>query len=255
MADSGQPIGIGAVRQDRGCSMRHFTLHASAAGAFVVLTLQPALAGADTISFRYSVQIESVCDLDLRCFDLPVGAPRQFPLVLAFDNTITSSTDQSNFHARAYGLPQFSDPPLPRPPLSPSVAVDSWTREQATLLTGAGWLRLGQVGSVASVETNDFRYVWRTDIFKFSEFLPTAPELSPTSLGSFLSGGAFSYSYYGQSLSNPDLFSPDSITYSGTATLQDAAPIPEPASLLLVGTGAGAMGLSRLRRRRRERGR
>lgn len=223
------------------------TAHCRRTLAALLLVLTAGTAGADPITVAYDVQ---VLERSMREGTGPtVTDPflQQFTLFMTFDPTAPAGMG-------VYGRPSFSPVPL-AVPLAPGelTYLDVGATTHIALST-AGFFARAEAGIVGSGSIGgNFaaynRIVQLTGLVQGSEPSPATPEAFPSHLaaGGF---GPFNFSYSSCLGVGPFGAGADSCTdargaetrivsYQGIATLQDTdvAPIPEPATVVLVASG------------------
>ena len=208
----------------------------------VLVLAVPRPSAADPVRLSYSVVINERCQAG-SCQPFQAA----FDLTLTFDSTALLSGD--NFVR--YGDPTFSPVPLDRPAISPAAddSLNTHTQEQwlQSQTTGFSHTFFAQREHATAGNLEE----WHVGIFVTRRVM-TPPDLSPDALAARLLGlgpARFTYTYIGLDPVTGDV-TPNSLRYSGSAQLTNAAPVPEPTSLLLMGSGAA--GLIAWRRRRRE---
>jgi hypothetical protein len=206
----------------------------------LVLAL-PRPSTADPVKLFYTVLIDERCQAG-SCQPFQAA----FDLVVTFDS---SAVDSGENFVR-YGDPTFSPVPLDRPAIRPTAGDSLNTRTQESwqqFQTHVAYSFFAQREYATAGNLEE----WHVGLSVVRQFM-TAPDLSPETLGARLLGlgpARFTYVYDALDPVTGNLTA-GSIAYAGSAQLTDAAPVPEPASLLLMGSGVA--GLIAWRRRRRE---
>jgi len=224
--------------------------------SWIVLALVcPAFAAADPVSFTYQIDVKQRCTGG-ECVPISVT----FPLTLTFDAGVTAERNEPTNIVRWYGAPTFSAVPLERPEISSDATPFATTVDSSLIVEPFDWRHVAEANTGAQLITPDFDYRWYLGISEAQDFFPSAPELSPSSFGRFLGMGenplAFGFSFAVLDRLRPGVISPQSIGYSGTATLLDGQnPVPEPISIALVGSGLCTLGARAWRQRRGRRAR
>ena len=225
-----------------------------ALGAWIVLMGFAASAQADTITATYNITIVEHCTQD-GCAPFSLA----FPLTMTFDSGIIRDEVSPEGRAVLYGAPSFSTIPFHRPPVLPGATESSATFDSTFLLrepTLPAWRRVSSSGQSFLALTEDIEYRWKLSLFADAD-TATRAELDAQSFVRFLAQGPedgdpntlgfFSFGFTGINRHNTSEFTPDSFDLRGFAELAtDAAPVPEPGTLLLL--TAGLAGLCRRHR-------
>jgi hypothetical protein len=165
---------------------------------------------------------------------------------------VGTAFDTPNEHSRFYGVPTFSDIPLPRPAVPPnaiSSGVDTATHSLVFIDDQLGWRHIAHARTDVQLVTPAATYHWGTSLFRIEDNASPFLDLSAAAMAEFLGSnrgsGFFLHNYVGV-LPGGGGNTPDSFSYQGTVTADAAAPVPEPSTLLLIGSGL----LAALERRR-----
>lgn len=216
-------------------------MHRQAIGSFLgLLTLAvPSLGAADPVNLSYSVLINERCHAG-NCQPFQSA----FNLTVTFDST---PLDSASYFVQ-YGNPTFSSVPLDRPPISSSAGDSLNTRTQEQWLQFPSHVSHTFFAQRESATQGNLEE-WHVGL-SVTQSVLTPPDLSPETLGArLLALGPARFTYFYTELDPvTGNITPRTIGYSGTAQLSDASPVPEPASMLLVGSGVA--GLIAWRRRK-----
>jgi hypothetical protein len=204
-------------------------------GTLFAIIAVPSAAAAEPISFLFHIQIERRCTIEA-CEAFDAG----FPLTLTTES-VGFGSDTAATHERWYSNPVFSPIPLERPspapdamPLySPAVDMTFWMGGEF------GWRRVAHAYNGMELVSGDTTYNWNTSIYRVQDNVWPLPPLTAPNMAEFLGSsrgsGFFGFNYSG--VSRGGALTADSIAYIGTATLVPTAPVPEPATCLLVASG------------------
>jgi hypothetical protein len=209
--------------------------------ALGLLTLAiPMSSAADPVTLNYSVLINQRCQ----------GGSCQpfqstFDLVVTFDSTAVTSGPGFV----VYGDPTFSPVPLERPAISPAAGDSLNTRTGEVATQSQTHVSYSFFAQREYATANNLEE-WHVGL-SLARQIMAMPDLSSETLAArLLALGPARFTYFYDALDpvTGNLMS-SSIGYSGLARLSDASPVPEPASLLLLGSGVA--GLAAWRRHRR----
>lgn len=228
---------------------------------FVLLTLVGAPAAADPITVAYDVEIFSRFSRSRPGIGTVEPFSQQFTLSMTFDPALGPA-------GGVYGPPTFSPVPLdvPPPPDDFSLSSSGFTTHVALAAGGVHASAYGIVGGTGTVNGNLSVYV-RTlrlisTVLASNPPLPVTPETFPAHLVLVKGQSPVNFSYgiclgIGPFPPSADACNDASgagsreVAYFGSATLRqvDQAPVPEPATFVLVGSSLAI--LARYRRRLR----
>ena len=210
----------------------------TAAGFTLAISLVASSVCAEPISIVYSIHITDRCVL-AQCNTFSAA----FPLTMTFDSGVTSQFDSPTFHTKSYGPPSFSAVPLERPAIPPSATPLPRTLDTAAQQAAGTWEHRALADGLVRLLTPEVDHLWTLRLFASQSGVPT-PELSPHTMATLLGQPAnppgsrafFEYGYFAADPRTEQSF--DSISYVGSALVaDDQAPIPEPATCVLVGSG------------------
>jgi hypothetical protein len=207
-----------------------------------ILATTASRAAAEPLTMTYRIDVFKACEYASGTGEVCRAFAASFPMTVTFDTTVMSSIETAGDVSRIYGEPTISDIPLPRrtdfPPMtgsSPIAAerarfdstIDAWRREA-----------LLSISESASLDRSDYH---RDVSLIASDVAAALPLLNAESFADFLATAAFRQFGLSDSveLSNGGF---EALSYFGHVSLEpEAAPTPEPASMLLIGTGLGAL--------------
>lgn len=251
------------VRMARSCAVTWSGALRIPACVALTLAIAPTAAHADPITVTYDVQVVSRFSRE----GTAAGIVEPFAQAFMLSMTFGSVADASGI----YGRPVFSAVPLEIPPPPNGLAPQGFGSTTHIGLTGGGFVADATAGVGGSIQSDGNFTVYQVILDLRSEQLSStppqviSPDTFPVHLGSF--GPAplnpFNFTYNACLGVGPFGTDADScsdakgaatriVEYAGTATLRDTAPapVPEPASVLLVGGGLAVLRSTGKRRSR-----
>jgi len=220
--------------------------------AAILSVLPAAAATAEPLKFHYLISGIETCTL-AGCVAADI-AP--FRVGLSFDGEITRNDQSPTERVMQFGAPTFTDIDLPLPSL-PASAFDAFrhTIDIATFLNG-DWIHTGSAFRETHAHDDLIDYRQVVQLYANRQGLSAAPGLGAATLGTFLAdpeaGHLFSFGMELKDRATGE-FLPGTLVYRSFAVpvLDDEpAPVPEPASMVLLSSGLAVVG-AKLRRRSR----
>jgi hypothetical protein len=216
---------------------------------FAGMTLSAAPADADPIQVVYRIDILRQCEYS-GGMETCRGFTASFPLTLSFDSQITTSHGNEMDRTNFYGPPTFSDIPLPRSEdFPPMVETFRLAAERAQVFPGdSAFTREASAMIRHTGARGGSDYHWDFGLFASGGY-PAMPTLDAHTFATFLATAPFRQFYLGDTVELAD-GGFQALTYFGSVSLESQAPVPEPASVLLLATGLAGIGVRRWRRGR-----
>ncbi len=180
--------------------------------------------------------------------------PGIFNLSFTFDSRVIDQTDVTGFQLRRYGNPMFGEIPLEVPALPASARSEEPTQLLETIYQRSnGKYAHGATifATVAQCCVGSAVDVRQVQLSQLIEGLPKRPMFDPMRYGTILrtasrqSGLGAAFTYIGQ---RTDLATSSGFEYAGFVVSDAPVPVPEPASLRLLGAGLAAIAIGRFRR-------